>query len=117
MIDEAGRQDPSGPAFVRWPKVRKVLGRLRRPGYRWIRIPAGVLLVLFGLFGFLPVLGFWMIPLGLWLLAVDIPAVRRLNRSLAQRFGWNRNQSPRSDPDVVAEDRRQGQAETHTVVA
>jgi hypothetical protein len=111
MRDQAGRQEP-GPGFVRWPKVRKMLRRLRRPGYRWVRIPAGVLLVLFGLFGFLPVLGFWMIPLGLWLLAVDIPAVRRLNRFLAKRFGWNRNQPSRSDPDAAADDQGKDQAKT-----
>jgi len=30
-----------------------------------------------GMFGFLPVLGFWMIPLGLAVLAVDFPAAER----------------------------------------
>jgi hypothetical protein len=44
----------------------------------------GVLLVLSGLIGFLPILGFWMVPLGLALLAIDFPAVRRFNvRALA----------------------------------
>jgi hypothetical protein len=36
----------------------------------------GVLLILAGTLGFLPVLGFWMIPLGVALLATDIPALR-----------------------------------------
>ncbi len=36
----------------------------------------GVLLILAGMLGFLPVLGFWMIPLGVALLATDIPALR-----------------------------------------
>jgi hypothetical protein len=93
MRDKAGRQHESG--FVRWPKVREVLRRLRRPGYRWVRIPVGVLLVVFGIFGFLPILGFWMIPLGLWLLAVDILAVRRLNRRLATRLGRYRGRQSR----------------------
>lgn len=48
------------------------LARLRRPGARWIRIPLGVLLVLGGIFSFLPVLGLWMLPLGLLLLALDL---------------------------------------------
>lgn len=48
------------------------LARLRRPEARWIRIPLGVLLVLGGIFSFLPVLGIWMLPLGLLLLAVDL---------------------------------------------
>jgi hypothetical protein len=30
-----------------------------------------------GVFGFLPILGFWMIPLGAALIALDIPPLRR----------------------------------------
>lgn len=37
----------------------------------------GLLLCVGGVLGFLPVLGFWMIPLGLALLATDIPPMRR----------------------------------------
>jgi hypothetical protein len=37
----------------------------------------GVLLVLGGLLGFLPILGFWMAPIGVVLLATDIPPLRR----------------------------------------
>lgn len=48
------------------------LSRLRRPEARWIRVPLGILLVLGGIFSFLPVLGIWMLPLGLLLLAVDL---------------------------------------------
>jgi len=44
---------------------------------RWIRIPLGTFLVLGGIFGALPVLGFWMLPLGLILLSVDFPWARR----------------------------------------
>ena len=29
-----------------------------------------------GCFGFLPVLGFWMIPVGMMLIAVDLPLLR-----------------------------------------
>jgi len=35
------------------------------------------MLMLLGALGFLPILGFWMIPLGLALLATDIPPFRR----------------------------------------
>jgi UPF0716 family protein affecting phage T7 exclusion len=45
-----------------------------------VRMGVGVLLVIGGMLGFLPVLGFWMIPLGVGLLAVDFPWVRRLMR-------------------------------------
>ncbi|ACI99848.1 hypothetical protein [Rhodospirillum centenum] len=52
------------------------LNRLRRPRAFWLRVPAGILLILGGFFAFLPVLGFWMLPLGLLLLAVDIPFLK-----------------------------------------
>ena len=42
--------------------------------------------MLFGLFGFLPVLGFWMIPVGLLILSVDMPRVRRWRRRFAVWF-------------------------------
>lgn len=54
------------------PFAAQLLERLRRPGARWIRIPLGLLLVLGGIFSFLPVLGLWMLPLGLLLLALDL---------------------------------------------
>ena len=54
--------------FVEW---------LRKPQLHWARLIIGVLLVLFGCVGFLPVLGFWMVPLGLILLAQDIAFLRR----------------------------------------
>lgn len=49
----------------------RALTWLRRPEARLIRIPLGLLLVLGGIFSFLPVLGLWMLPLGLLLLALD----------------------------------------------
>ncbi|MBU1335469.1 MAG: hypothetical protein KJ944_08375 [Alphaproteobacteria bacterium] len=55
------------PGFAaRW------LERIRRPEARLIRIPLGILLILGGIFSFLPVLGIWMLPLGLLLLALDL---------------------------------------------
>jgi hypothetical protein len=50
---------------------------LRRPSSRWARLPAGVLLVFGGLLSILPILGLWMLPLGLALLAEDAPPLRR----------------------------------------
>lgn len=49
---------------------------LRKPYAVLVRIPLGLLLVAGGVFSFLPVLGFWMLPFGLFLLAVDIPILR-----------------------------------------
>ena len=57
------------------------------PQARWVRLVLGWSLVVLGLLGFLPVLGFWMIPLGLFILSHDIPAIRRLRRRLAVRLG------------------------------
>lgn len=59
-------------------RFRSTIRWLRRPSARWIRIPAGVLLACGGLFGFLPVLGFWMLPIGLILLADDFPPLRSM---------------------------------------
>jgi hypothetical protein len=49
---------------------------LRQPSGRWLRIPAGLLLILGGVLSFLPILGIWMLPLGLALLAEDFPVLR-----------------------------------------
>jgi hypothetical protein len=60
------------------------------------RIVLGCLLLLGGFLGFLPVLGFWMVPLGLIVLAVDIPMARRLRRRLEVRLGrWLVRRSPK----------------------
>jgi hypothetical protein len=59
------------------PRIAPAIHRLRRPEARWLRLPLGVLLIFGGLLGFLPLLGFWMLPLGLILLAEDIPFLRR----------------------------------------
>ncbi len=53
------------------------LRALRHPKAGWFRVPAGVLLIVGGVLGFLPVLGFWMLPLGVMLLAQDIPFLKR----------------------------------------
>jgi hypothetical protein len=48
-------------------------------------------LVAGGVLGFLPVVGFWMLPLGLVVLSVDSPRVRRVRRRLEIRWGrWRR---------------------------
>ena len=50
--------------------------RLRPPRSVWVRVPAGIALTGGGVLGFLPVLGFWMLPIGLALLAYDVPPMR-----------------------------------------
>lgn len=55
-------------------RVRNGVRKRVPPGFRW---PIGVVLMAGGLFGFLPILGFWMIPLGIAVAAMDVaPAWR-----------------------------------------
>lgn len=90
-IDRISNELPSGAGgFLRW---------LRGPSSRWVRVPVGLLLIIFGVFGFLPVLGFWMVPLGALLLAQDIPFLRRpILRALVWLEGkwikWKRRPRP-----------------------
>ena len=51
---------------------RRFLVRVRRRVPPGLRLVAGLLLILGGVLGFLPVLGFWMIPLGLGVAALDV---------------------------------------------
>ena len=67
--------------------VRHHFHRLKTHPNHWLRKGIGVLLIIGGLLGFLPVLGYWMIPLGLALLAVDWPWARRLSRGLMSWWG------------------------------
>jgi hypothetical protein len=61
--------------------------RLPLPRSRLLRILIGTMLLILGLFGgWLPILGFWMAPLGLLILSIDIPRVRRWRRRLAVWF-------------------------------
>nr|ALS90983.1 putative transmembrane protein (PGPGW) [uncultured bacterium]ALS91512.1 putative transmembrane protein (PGPGW) [uncultured bacterium] len=60
----------------------------RLPKNRPARIAIGILLIIGGIFSFLPVLGLWMLPLGLLVLSQDVPAVRRWRRRLTVR--WTR---------------------------
>lgn len=77
------------------PQSAGILAHLRRPGARWLRIPLAILLILGGIFSFLPVLGIWMLPLGLLLLALDLaflqgPVNTTLVRGLRKWTMWRR---------------------------
>lgn len=58
-------------------RVARAIRWLRNPKARWIRLPLGLLLVAGGLFGFLPILGVEFIPLGLLLIAQDLPFLQK----------------------------------------
>ncbi|HEX7792346.1 MAG TPA: hypothetical protein VF467_17665 [Afipia sp.] len=72
----AQRLPVKGGRFVRW---------LREPSSRFFRIPLALLLIVGGILSFLPILGLWMLPLGLLLIAQDIPF---LQPPLANALGW-----------------------------
>lgn len=82
----------------RFPRLERFVDRLLDPKMRHVRLPLGILLILAGFVGFLPVLGFWMLPLGLLLLALDVPMLRpplaaamiRMRRLLRRWWPGNR---------------------------
>lgn len=84
------------PKVAMAKKINFANRQFHLPESKPIRLGIGILLVAGGLVGFLPVVGFWMIPLGLLVLSVDIPVVRRWRRRLA--VWWHRD---RKDEDGV----------------
>ncbi len=69
------------------PKIRIGSKEFKLPKSQLARMSVGVLLVIGGILGFLPILGFWMIPLGLLVLSHDLPSVRRWRRNITLK--WN----------------------------
>ena len=67
------------------PRPARSVGWLRKPSSRLARIPLAILLIAGGIFSFLPVLGLWMLPLGLLLFAQDVPI---LQKPMARMLGW-----------------------------
>lgn len=78
---------------------RHFVRRRVSPGWR---LPLGVVLILLGLLGFLPVLGFWMIPLGIAVAAMDLRRFRK---------GWNGASKPGAD---VAHSTSEEKRDDHT---
>ncbi len=66
------------------PSLKQKVAGLTYRTLRWgrdhvppgVRSLIGVLFMVGGVFGFLPVLGFWMLPLGLGFIALDLPFTR-----------------------------------------
>ena len=71
------------------PRIRIGRQSVPLPANRFARVALGLVLIGGGVLGFLPILGFWMIPLGLLVLSIDIPIVRRWRRQLA--VWWHRD--------------------------
>ena len=72
-------------------RLAATVRRVRQPSGRRRRILAGSLLIFAGIFGFLPILGLWMLPLGLALLADDLPLLRSWRSRL---LGWVERRRP-----------------------
>lgn len=73
----------------------KVAGReFHMPESRGLRITIGSLLVVFGMLGFLPVLGFWMVPLGVLVLSYEFASIRRLRRRTV--VWWERRKAAKA---------------------
>ncbi|AMA57553.1 MULTISPECIES: hypothetical protein [unclassified Bradyrhizobium] len=73
------------------PRVADTVTYLLKPSNRWVRIPSGTLLIAGGVLSFLPILGVWMLPLGLALLAEDVPALRS---SRSKVLDWVERKKP-----------------------
>ena len=70
-----------------------IFGReITMPRSRAARIAIGVILTIGGILGFLPILGFWMIPLGLLVLSYEFALVRRHRRRFV--VWWERRRKP-----------------------
>lgn len=77
--------------------VYRLFGReFPKPGSRRARLTLGTALSVFGVFGFLPILGFWMIPLGLFILSHELHPLRRIRRRFAVRQGRKRTGAARN---------------------
>ncbi len=79
------------------PKPRKISIGSREftlPQSRSLRIVLGCLFVFFGFLGFLPILGFWMIPLGLWILSHEFGWLRRARRRFS--VWWQRRKQTKA---------------------
>ncbi|WP_019995372.1 hypothetical protein [Aureimonas ureilytica] len=73
----------------------ELFGRtMRLPANRLARMGLGVALMIGGVFSFLPVLGLWMLPLGLVILSIDLAFVRRWRRRTEVK--WGRRRRPRA---------------------
>jgi purine-cytosine permease-like protein len=68
-------------------KVNFLGYRLRVPANPIVRVGLGLVLCVGGVLGFLPILGFWMLPLGLVILSIDFAIVRRLRRRASVKLG------------------------------
>ena len=88
--DHRAEMSPEIDDQQRSPRIT-VFGRdFAMPRSRAARVAIGVALILGGILGFLPILGFWMIPAGLLVLSYEFAFVRRWRRRVVIWWGHRR---------------------------
>lgn len=96
-FDELERETPD--------RVTHIIRWLRTPEARRVRLPLGILCIILSFFWFLPVIGIELLPIGLLLIAVDVPFLRRPvgqvvlwleDRWVALRRWWRRRRKKRT---------------------
>jgi hypothetical protein len=80
------------------PRMARFVCWVRQPSARWVRWPLGLVLIVGGVFSILPVFGLWMLPLGLVLIAQDIPVLRG---PLARLVAWINDRWEGNKPGAV----------------
>ena len=101
--DGAPKDGAPDPATLARGTLRRRIAKTTLRTLKWgerhvppgVRSVVGVFLMVGGVFGFLPIVGFWMLPLGLAFIALDIPWTRhhihawmaRLEERLGRRGG------------------------------
>jgi len=70
----------------RFPMLRRLVSGIQGRPWVLLRVPLGILLLGGGLLAVLPVFGLWMIPLGLLVLAMDLPVLRPFVSALVIRI-------------------------------
>ena len=78
--------------------LARIIHFLREPKRRLLRLSVGGLLIIGGCFFFLPILGLEMIPIGLLLIAIDVPVLRR---PVAHMVAWIEHGDRFSDRPMV----------------
>ena len=79
-------------------RVRLGNKEFKAPGTPLTRTIVGIALIIGGILGFLPILGFWMLPLGVIILSVDFHPVRRFRRKVEVRWGrWRQQRKASGD--------------------
>ncbi|MEX1036765.1 MAG: PGPGW domain-containing protein [Sneathiella sp.] len=73
--------------------------QLKKPKTKLGRLILGWTLIIGGILGFLPILGFWMIPLGLIILSADFPLIRHWRRKVEVWIGrkWKKQPAQRDE--------------------